>query len=172
MKYFTSDLHLNHESILKYQKNRAFPNIELMNVHIINTINSVCTEKDELYILGDVLMGPRNKGIYLVEQLKPRLHLIRGNHDNFSHAQEETLFETVQDYAEVKENKHTIVCLHYPIERWNKCQYGVIHLHGHCHGDHKNILPNRFDIGWDVFPRPVSYDEVMSWKNKENISHH
>ena len=173
MIYFTSDLHFNHLNILKYQAHtRPYLTIELMNIDIIRTINSICTETDELYILGDVLMGPRNKGLYLVEQLKPRLHLIRGNHDTFNHEQEEQLFESVHDYKVVKENKHSIVCFHYPIEEWDKGHYGIIHLYGHCHGNLQRKMHNRFDIGWDVHQRPISFEEVMSWKKEEKITHH
>ena len=109
MKYFTSDLHLNHTSILRYQANtRPYAHIDEMNESIIATINSVCTSKDELYIVGDVLMGPRNKGLHLIQRLKPRLQLIRGNHDTFKGYEEELLFENVWDYKEVKDNKRTI----------------------------------------------------------------
>ncbi len=173
MIYFTADLHLNHTNILKYQAHtRPFTCIELMNVSIIRNINSICTEKDDLYILGDVLMGPRDKGLYLIEQLNPKLHLIRGNHDTFNTTQECNLFESVHDYKVVKYNKHNIICSHYPMEEWDKCHYGVIHLHGHCHGNLNRILPNRFDIGWDVFNKPISFDEVHSWRKTAKVSHH
>jgi len=173
MIYFTSDLHLNHVNILRYQAHtRLHSTIEEMNIDIIEKINIICSEKDDLYILGDVLMGPRNKGLYLIQQLKPKLHLIRGNHDTFNHEQESELFETVHDYKVVKENKHSIVCSHYPIEEWDKAHYGIIHLYGHCHGNLKRKLPNRFDIGWDVHARPVSFEEVMTWKELEKVTHH
>ena len=153
-------------------ESRPFDTTYEMNDAILDSINAVCNERDELYILGDVLMGPRKQGLHLIEKLKPRLHLIRGNHDTFSHIEEDSLFETVHDYKVVKQNKRSIVCLHYPIERWDKCQYGRIHLHGHCHGDLERKLPNRFDIGWDVFRRPVSFEEVMTWKQEELVPHH
>ena len=173
MIYFTSDLHFNHINILKYQYNtRLYSNIEDMNQDIISIINSTCREVDDLYILGDVLMGPRIKGLHLIRQLKPKLHLIRGNHDTFNQEQEQELFESVYDYKIVKDNKRNIVCFHYPIQEWDKAHYGIVHLYGHCHGHLKEELPNRFDIGWDVHSRPISFDEVMSWKTSDRITHH
>jgi calcineurin-like phosphoesterase family protein len=157
MIYFTSDLHFNHDKIRQYMPHtRGFPSVEKMNVAIIDSINLVCTEKDDLYILGDVTMNPRDSGKDCIRALRPKLHLIRGNHDYFSKTEEEELFETVHDYKIVKDNKRHILCFHFPIEEWEKCQYGRIHLHGHCHGNLKRKLPNRFDIGWDIFKRPTS----------------
>ena len=173
MIYFTSDLHFNHDNIRKYMpQTRGYETIEDMNVAILHSMNSVLTDKDELYIIGDVLMGPRNKGLHWITNLKGRLHLIRGNHDKFSRDEEEFLFETVCDYKVVRHNKQSIVCMHYPIEEWDKCQYGRLHLHGHSHGNLKRKLPNRIDIGWDVFQRPVSIDEVLSWKVSDVVLHH
>jgi calcineurin-like phosphoesterase family protein len=173
MKYFTSDLHFNHSSILQYcRDSRDFSTIEEMNEAVIKSINDHTTPKDELYILGDVLMGQRKEGFDLIRRLNPRLHLIRGNHDHFKPHEEEEFFESAQDYLVVKENKKQVICFHFPIEQWDKCHYGIIHLHGHCHGDLERELPNRFDIGWDVYQRPVSMEEVVSWKVEDRVTHH
>jgi len=174
MIYFTSDLHLFHGNILNYcAETRPYQSAEEMNASIINKINSTCSASDELYILGDIGVGNSTKLRKLIPEIKARKFLIRGNHDHFSKAQEEELFEKVWDYRVVHSAKNRIVCCHYPIERWDRAQYGVIHLHGHCHGDLERILNNRFDIGWDVHQRPVSFDEVMSWKQDKNfVTHH
>ena len=50
MKRYTSDLHLNHKNILKYDK-RPFNSIEEHDKGIIDNINSLVKETDELYIL-------------------------------------------------------------------------------------------------------------------------
>lgn len=173
MIYFTSDLHFYHKALLKYMpESRPFPCVDKMNTAILDSINLVCSASDDLYILGDLLMGPRKEGKAILKEIKPKIHLVRGNHDKFSKKEEEELFESVHDYKIVKYNKKSIVCCHFPIERWDKCQYGRIHLHGHCHGDLERIVPNRFDIGWDVFHRPVSFEEVYSWKTDTAIPHH
>ena len=173
MKYFTSDLHYNHAKLLEWMpESRPHATVDEMNEFITTTINDVCTEKDELYILGDVLMGQRKHGLHLIRELRPRLYLVRGNHDTFKVHEEEELFEAAWDYKEVKDNKRTIVCFHFPISVWHNCHYGRMHLHGHSHGQLKEVKPNRFDIGWDVWQRPVSFDEVYSWKTSEVVKHH
>ena len=61
MIFFTADLHLGHENIIK-QCQRPFNNVEQMDKELIKNWNSVVNENDEVYILGDFneirLCGP------------------------------------------------------------------------------------------------------------------
>ena len=173
MIYFTSDLHFFHENILKYQtKDRPFDSVEEMNTYIKRYWKSIIRPSDELYILGDIAMGHKAQTIELLRKLPGRIHLIRGNHDNFNKSQEEELFETVQDYKVLKYEGERLVLFHYPIQEWDRCYYGDIHLHGHSHGNLKDIKPNRFDIGWDVHQRFIPIKEILSWRNPEHEPHH
>tara|TARA_R110000851_G_scaffold142629_1_gene281326 strand:- start:1979 stop:2635 length:657 start_codon:yes stop_codon:yes gene_type:complete len=173
MIYFTSDLHFYHVNILKYNPDeRPFDNVLDMNEHIVDYWNKLVKPNDEVYILGDVGVGRSTKLINLVKTLNGRLHLIRGNHDHFKKPEEEELFETVRDYRVVHHNKKKIVCFHFPIEEWDGCYKGHLHLHGHCHGNLERKLPNRFDIGWDVHKRLIPIDEVLSWEVDERVPHH
>ena len=56
--FFISDLHFNHENIIKYC-NRPFPNVDKMNSSIINNWNSVVSKDDVVYFLGDFMFGPK-----------------------------------------------------------------------------------------------------------------
>lgn len=56
MIYFTSDLHFNHENIIKYC-NRPFKNIDDMDNYLINYWNKIIRTKDIVYILGDFAFG-------------------------------------------------------------------------------------------------------------------
>ncbi len=173
MIYFTSDLHFFHANILKYQaKDRPFNSVAEMNFTIAEYWRTTIRPNDELYVLGDICMGHKQKVVDLLRELPGRIHLIRGNHDYFNIALEAELFETVSDYKVVRHNGERIVLFHYPIEEWDRCYYGDIHLHGHSHGNLKNIKPNRFDIGWDVYKRFVPIDEVLSWRVSEHVPHH
>lgn len=173
---FTSDPHFFHSNILKYQeKDRPFQDVEAMNDHISSYWRQTMKPSDELYILGDVGMGHKQKVISLLRTLPGRIHLIRGNHDHFSRDQESELFESVHNYKAINYQGHKIVLFHFPIEEWDNCFRGSIHLHGHCHGNLKVVKPNRFDIGWDVWKRFVDIDEVISWQVENQdyfVSHH
>ena len=171
MIYFTSDTHFYHKNILQYQAaSRPFLSVEEMNESIIKTWNQVISPKDEVYHLGDVSMGHKLKTIEILDRLNGRIHLIKGNHDHFPASVNR--FESISDYKILRFNKDRYVLFHFPIQEWDRCYYGDIHLHGHCHGNLKNIKPNRFDIGWDVFQRPVSIEEVNSWRHEEYVPHH
>lgn len=53
MIWFTSDLHLFHDNIVKYY-NRQFRNINQMHNTFIKNFNELISENDYLWILGDV----------------------------------------------------------------------------------------------------------------------
>lgn len=53
MIYFTSDLHLGHESVIRMQ-NRLFANADEMNHVLIENYNSVVHKGDTVYLLGDI----------------------------------------------------------------------------------------------------------------------
>ena len=53
MIYFTSDLHLGYRSIIEFN-NRPFESVEEMNRALIVNYNSVVTDEDTVYILGDL----------------------------------------------------------------------------------------------------------------------
>lgn len=84
MKYYTSDLHLSHTNIIKYE-NRPFTSVEEMNNTIIDNINYRLSANDELYIIGDfTLEKTPNKVSQLIKRIKCKKHLIIGNHDYFT----------------------------------------------------------------------------------------
>ena len=81
MIYITSDLHFNHDKSFIYQP-RGFSSVEEMNNQIIKNWNEIITGNDEVYILGDLMLGDTDKGIELFNQLNGIKHLIKGNHDS------------------------------------------------------------------------------------------
>lgn len=79
MNYYTSDLHLFCKSELRngFFKERPFDTIEEMHETILKNWNSVITNADHVYILGDNSMRGRNDNlIAFISQLKGNLHLI------------------------------------------------------------------------------------------------
>jgi len=95
--YFTSDLHLGHANVIRFQ-NRPFVTVEEMNDRIIQNYNSIVHKNDLVYILGDltykISVEESNR---LIQQLKGRKVLIRGNHDL---KYDSHLFEDILDYKE------------------------------------------------------------------------
>lgn len=82
MKFFTADLHLFHRKVPLYEPGRAmYRSIDEMNETIIYNINSRCTKRDELWILGDMSLGKTKDVLELIQFIEPTIHLISGNHD-------------------------------------------------------------------------------------------
>lgn len=81
MIYFTSDLHLGHNRDFIY-KTRGFSSVEAMNEGLIEKFNIMVNKDDEVYILGDLIVGgDLNEGVKLLNRLNGYKYVIAGNHD-------------------------------------------------------------------------------------------
>jgi len=152
MKFFTSDNHFNHMNIIAYE-NRPFDDVETMNRCMIRRWNEKVRDKDEVYILGDFLFGNGEMANETLKQLKGTKHLIMGNHDYFVKHKDfdKNLFKWIKDYHVIKENKRKIILFHYPIQRFDCCHHGSIHLHGHIHSNELEYpIKNVYNVGVDV----------------------
>jgi calcineurin-like phosphoesterase family protein len=159
MILFTADNHFNHRNILKYC-NRPFETIEDMNFVLIENWNSVVTEKDDVYVLGDFCFKSGNNQ-EILSSLKGRKYLIEGNHDD--EAIKLKGWKWVKKYYELKTNGNRFTLLHYPMRSWK----GSYHLYGHCHGRLENDrLPKSCDVGVDCWDyTPVSMDDILEFLN-------
>ena len=73
--WFTSDLHLGHDREFIY-KPRGFNSVYEMNEAIIANWNKVVQPEDDIYLLGDVMLGNNEAGIKLLKNLKGSIHII------------------------------------------------------------------------------------------------
>ena len=140
--FFISDLHFGHFNIMRYD-NRPFTNVEEMDTTLINNWNSVVSNEDTVYILGDISWHNEEKTMEIFEQLNGTKVLIKGNHDKVARGSRlMKCFSAVCDYYELYLDKKTkIVMSHYPIPFWNGQFRDTIHLYGHVHNSHQ----------WNVF---------------------
>ena len=119
-----------------------------------------------------------------LRRLNGSIKLVPGNHDLHDNRRElRRLQEEVQivaGYAQkltVLERMHTLktehngakvrleLC-HFPMIVWDRCHYGVPHLHGHSHGNLRYPDPDNrmLDVGVDsVGLAPVSLDWVLQY---------
>ena len=84
MIYFTSDFHFNHQKPFIYEP-RGFSTPEEMNDCIIQNFNSIVKFDDDVYVLGDLMLGGAERhqdGLDLISALNGKLHIVRGNHDS------------------------------------------------------------------------------------------
>ena len=120
MIYFTADLHLGHENVIKHC-GRPFASAAEMDAMLTKNWNETVTRRDEVYILGDFTMKPAEAAHDYLTALNGRKYFIRGNHDRFLNRIESfgSHFEWVRDYHVLNHNGRMFVLFHYPIAEWN-----------------------------------------------------
>lgn len=172
MIYFTSDLHIGHDNIIKMCK-RPFDNIHDMNKTLIYYWNQTIQTKDTVYILGDFFFKmPVDEANATIKKLKGKKILMKGNHDL---TYDESLFEEICDFKIIKYNKKKFILMHYPLLEWPHYYQGGIHLHGHQHNTQEYNLEMqkqgilRYDVGVDANAfQPISIDEIIEFFEKTN----
>ena len=111
-----------------------------MNEHIIAAHNAVVKPDDDVYVLGDLMLGDYQKGIECIRRLNGALHLIRGNHDTDSrwngYLSLRNVYE-MQNAIYLKYKKHHFYMSHYPtltgnLEKESLTQM-TLNLFGHTH---------------------------------------
>lgn len=140
MQYFSSDLHLGDQNILKYEK-RPFTSVEEMNARIISNFAEVLQPGDDLWILGDFVKGANTElAEEFFNRIPGRKHLVSGNHDR------ETIkklpqWHSVNGLVEMKADGQPVTLCHYPLMTWNGAHHDSddpsilsIQLFGHIHG--------------------------------------
>lgn len=88
--YFTADLHLHHENIIRYaHRNPPFRSIAEMDRGLIRHWNRAVTRHDTVYHLGDFCFARRSNigeamRVYhdATSMIRGRTVFLRGNHDN------------------------------------------------------------------------------------------
>ena len=174
--FFTSDTHFAHGNIIKYC-NRPFIGVSEMNRELINNWNSVVTDDDIVFHLGDFCFGSKNQWKKFREKLNGKIYLIQGNHDREDEIYCEG-FESIDDivqlgyYDEETEGWATLILCHYCLTTWPGQWKGALHCFGHSHtspnsksqSDHDYIsnraLPS-YDVGVDNNNfTPISYEEL------------
>lgn len=181
MNYYTSDLHLGHENILRMQ-NRPFNSIEEMNKVLIDNINARVRNEsnDKLFILGDCSHHIKpEQTIALLSKIKcKRKYLIIGNHDKWQQYKEidPNMFLDIQYYMEdICDQGAVFHLMHYPLLSFKHMRRSkTFMLHGHIHSDGNYNLENktnhilRYDVGVDsnnFFP--VSSKQILEFFGEE-----
>lgn len=136
--FYIADTHFDHEAILHFD-NRPWATIEEHDKALINNWNSVVTNEDIVYILGDFHWGTENDWIELLERLNGNKVLIRGNHD-ITPSKSRKYFQDVKDYKEIDDNGRKVVLCHYPMPYFKNHYYGWYHLYGHVHNSFEHNM--------------------------------
>lgn len=184
MRYFTSDLHLGHDREFIY-RDRGFNSMTEHDIVILNRINETVKEDDELYILGDFVLGTDLDYVRrCVEEIVcQNIHLILGNHDTPRKIEIYKEFDKIVEicYATMinYNKKITFYCSHFPtiMDSDDPEHLHYIGLYGHTHqkisyycGDNNalsKLNPRMFNVGIDAHGRPISERSIV--ENVQNM---
>ena len=160
--WLTSDTHFNHENII-FLADRPFASLSDMNNALIENWNNRINPQDEVWHLGD--FGLDNKRDLPLENifkfLRGQKNLIIGNHDEQTKKMLKYPWNSIQHYKKIRCNGESYILCHYPFQSWNGQNAGRVHLHGHCHGTLRTLLPNRIDVGVDCQGyHPINLEDV------------
>lgn len=131
-KFYIADWHYGHANCIAFD-NRPFMTVEEMNTSLIARWNSVVTNADVVYILGDMFWCQLDEAIAVLDQLNGQKVLIKGNHDRCNDGKFVKRFVKVTEYLEVDDQGEKVVLCHYPIPCFKNHYYGWYHLYGHVH---------------------------------------
>ena len=168
MIYFTSDAHLSHEKVIKYDK-RPFNCVSEMEKYFITMWNSIVKPEDTVYHVGDFFWGYKT-AVRVAAQLRGNIICIKGNHDKSWWKPERVKREIPNlhlctDQIHIVRNTQghpPIILCHYPMRSWPGSARGSWHLFGHVH---KQIEKHgkSMCICWNVNNyNLVSLDEVVT----------
>ncbi|KAB1661644.1 metallophosphoesterase [Pseudoclavibacter sp. CFCC 13796] len=180
--WYTSDPHFFHRLVAGL---RGFDDVEAMNASIVRQWRSQVSDRDTVFVLGDVCVNRVAETLALVDGLPGRKHLITGNHDAVSPLHREAIrrlpvwaevFDTILPFARRRLAGHDLLLSHFPYEDWGDgpqrtgCRYrqyrlpdlGLPLLHGHTHGP-EHAHDRQLHVGWDAWGRLVSQTEVIAW---------
>jgi calcineurin-like phosphoesterase family protein len=179
---FMSDLHYNHENIIKFN-NRPFPEgVGQMN----SWIESILPQANGkiLFDLGDLFWRVSETKMKEVLSITSpsRFYKVLGNHDKekvYSKSYIAQSFTAIADLLEIKVEHNgkiipTVLC-HYPMVSWKDKPRGAFMLFGHCHGNIDPYIDStpdlRVDVGLDgslarsygsfILPFSAIYDHMV-----------
>jgi calcineurin-like phosphoesterase family protein len=177
--FITSDLHLGHENILKYQENRRAWGAVDMASHdnaIIEAWNAVVGPEDWVLVLGDFTLAPATIANGYRRALNGKIALVLGNHDRGPVSMKGAGFDEVCRGCDFTFEKQVVCCRHDP-KSFNTADvnsYDVLlhgHYHGNSHHDMKDVvagvMDKALDVGIDCWstPTPRRIGEVMArWR--------
>lgn len=78
--FYTADLHFGHANIIRYCK-RPYASVAEMDADLVVRWNTVVSEADRVWVLGDVAMGNIEGSLLRVNELNGQKLLVMGNHD-------------------------------------------------------------------------------------------
>lgn len=169
--FITSDSHFHHRNILDFEA-RPFDSVDEMEAAMIEAWNAAVKKTDTVYHLGDFSFGGVAEWMNVLNQLRGRIILVKGNHDKskiISRMKREELLEDYHPLGTVVKADGLILNLcHYPMQVGVRPR--IFSVHGHLHS-HESGFTNHVNVGVDAalakslgkpFGTPIAMEELMA----------
>jgi len=169
--FLISDTHFGHHGVTKFTRSdgetplRPWDNITEMDQAMIDNWNSVVTDKDRVYHLGDVVIN--RWALSHLYALKGRKVLIKGNHDIFKLKDYLPHFEDIRAYKKLD----SFMLSHIPIHPESVARWSSGNIHGHLHANlvrDKHGKPDERYINVSVEQinyTPIPFEEIRNgWR--------
>ena len=180
MIWLTSDLHLFHNKDFIYEP-RGFVSVEDMNETIERNWNDMVHDDDDIYILGDLMVGGKafnnEAGMEIVRRLKGKKRIIIGNHDTATRIklyQRETSIVDIQYAMMMRYKGRSLYLSHYPTFTANleheEPEQWIINFFGHTHSKERFYegIPFMYNVALDAHDnRPVLLDDALQEIKKQ-----
>ena len=158
-----SDPHFYHKNIVKFTKHdgtklRPWDDVETMTEEMIEWYNELVSEKDRVYLLGDVCFSVAHM-TSVIPRLKGRICLIPGNHEPKKMKKYIDLFDDVRGYVQ----RNGFIMSHIPIHPGSLGRWGL-NIHGHTHSN-EVAINDRDAISSDGEPDPRYYCACVEQTN-------
>lgn len=135
--FVASDHHINHKNILNFKNDvdkpirAGFRDVDHMNQTMVDNHNSVVTDQDKVYFLGDVHFGSKEEADAILSQMKGKKRLILGNHDDGKSWVLNKHFDKILMWRIFKE--HSTILSHVPLHESTMNEGSQFNVHGHIH---------------------------------------
>ena len=166
--FFTSDTHFDDEFAIQYF-NRPFQSVDEMNAVMVERWNTVVTDEDIVYHLGDFTPKDLRHLTKWSNQLHGNIKILPGNMDrhwlkDFAASDKVEVLPPLVALefsgTGTAGQSQLIVLCHYSMQVWERSNHGSWHLFGHTHGKLEGIGLS-FDVGVDCTDYvPLSLDQV------------
>ena len=185
MKFFTADLHFNHEKSVNFPERKGFT-LKEWEATLIDLINTSIKRSDELFILGDFCLGDVSDLSKYRQMIKAKnVWLIKGNHCPSDSACKIVFGEKFRHTYSGKVKDQMCWMSHYPHIAWPSSHYGSFHLHGHLHDQRSqywdsiwaerrmlDVAPEsylRIHGRFGIWSEEEVYDYMMSRKGHDDV---
>ena len=156
MNYYISDIHFGDQRLFELCK-RPFSSLEEMEAYIIQKWNNKVSEKDTVYIVGDI--GYDKQSINIYKQLNGIKRLVIGNHDEsiIDYIRGTHLFASIDYMCLINDVDRKVFLCHYPIMDWPEYDNKGILIYGHIHNKTEQN-DNRFKEIKEYYKNKMAYN--------------